>query len=77
MKLPPADSAVPSGAPVSGSTPAGVTDHSSYELGVTVGREQAAKIAEDRCYWCLKEYNYDAGFMEACKQIAEAIRRGE
>ncbi len=49
--------------------PRGVTDHSSYELGVTMERERCAKIAEE---WIVSASTKPTG-----KSIAAAIRSGK
>ncbi len=51
-------------------TPAGVTDHSSYELGITMERERCARIAET----LYKDYGSDA---EPVIRLVAEIRSGK
>lgn len=77
--LPPAELCKAPDSPVSGGTPAAVTDHSSYELGVIAGREQAAAVADrmGKEWDSEAEWPDDVRSVVAAELIAEAIRSGK
>lgn len=56
-----------------------VTDHSSYELGVIAGREQAAAVADrmGKEWYSEVKWPDDVRSVAAAELIAEAIRSGK
>jgi hypothetical protein len=57
--------------------PAAVTDHSSYELGVSTERERCIRIAEaEQSTYDCERYNEMNGY-NAARYIAAAIRSGK